>query len=65
VTELQFQVKGQVYFLALVPPYGELGLFAPTRQGLRRLPIVHDDGAPVLAETPGLPEADGEKNLVN
>jgi hypothetical protein len=40
---MQFEVNGQVYVLAMIPPDGGLGLFAPTRAGLKRLPI-YDDG---------------------
>ena len=39
---MQFEVNGQVYVLAMIPPEGDLGLFAPTRAGLKRL-LIYDD----------------------
>lgn len=39
---MQFEVKGQSYFLNYVPAQGWV-LFAPTPQGVRALPVVNDD----------------------
>jgi hypothetical protein len=61
---MQFEVKGQVYVLAMLPPDGGLGLFSPTRAGLKRLPI-YDDGTldlPLVIESP---DADKGRERVN
>jgi len=39
---MQFQVKGQDYFLAFVEAEKRFYLFAPTPQGLRRIPLYVD-----------------------
>ncbi len=41
---MDFEVNGEQYFLALLPENGDLALFSPTDQGLRRLPILSDKG---------------------
>jgi hypothetical protein len=61
---VQFEVNGQVYVLAMLPPDGELGLFAPTQAGLKRLPIYDDGGRPApLVALP--PQNDGKSKRVN
>jgi len=39
---LQFQVKGQEYFLAFVEDEGRWFVFSPTPQGLQRNPVYVD-----------------------
>jgi hypothetical protein len=60
--EMQFEVNGQVYVLAMLPPDGGLGLFAPTLAGLKRLPIYDDGEEEVLVMSP---EKDGGKVTLN
>jgi hypothetical protein len=54
VNELQFQIKGQDYFLAFVEQEKRWYLFAPTPEGVHRI-LVHVDavkwGTPVMLET--------------
>jgi hypothetical protein len=49
VNELQFRIKGQDYFLAFVEPEKRWYLFAPTPQGVQRLPVYVD--APVYEKS--------------
>ena len=42
VNELQFNVKGQDYFLAFVEQEKRFYLFAPTAQGVHRIPVYVD-----------------------
>ena len=42
VTELQFQIKGQDYFLAFVEQERRWYVFAPTAQGVHRIPVYVD-----------------------
>jgi hypothetical protein len=42
VNELQFKVKGQDYFLAFVEQEKRWYVFAPTAQGLHRIPVYVD-----------------------
>ena len=42
VNELQFQIKGQDYFLAFVELEKRWYIFAPTHQGVHRLPVCVD-----------------------
>jgi len=42
VNELQFKVKGQDYFLAFVEQEKRFYLFAPTAQGVHRIPVYVD-----------------------
>ena len=42
MNELQFTVKGQEYFLAFVEQEKRFYLFAPTAQGVHRIPVYVD-----------------------
>ena len=42
VNELNFQVKGQEYFLGFVESEGRWYLFAPSEQGVDRFPVYVD-----------------------
>jgi hypothetical protein len=42
VIELQFQIKGQEYFLAFVEDERKWYLFSPTAQGVQRIPVYVD-----------------------
>jgi hypothetical protein len=42
VNELQFQIKGQDYFLAFVEQEKRWYVFAPTLQGVHRIPVYVD-----------------------
>ena len=42
VKEVQFRVKGQDYFLAFVEQEKRFYLFAPTAQGVQRIPVYVD-----------------------
>jgi hypothetical protein len=42
VNELQFQIKGQDYFLAFVEDERRWYVFAPTAQGVHRIPVYVD-----------------------
>jgi hypothetical protein len=42
VNELQFQIKGQDYFLAFVEQEKRWYVFAPTSQGVNRIPVYID-----------------------
>lgn len=42
VNELQFKVKGQDYFLAFVEQEKRFYLFAPTAEGVHRMPVYVD-----------------------
>jgi hypothetical protein len=48
---LQFQIKGQDYFLAFVEQENRWFVFAPTAQGINRFPVYVDA---VKYEKPGL-----------
>jgi len=53
VDELQFQIKGQDYFLAFVEQEKRWCVFAPTAQGVHRIPVYVDAvkwGPPVSLE---------------
>jgi len=41
---LQFEVKGQTYFLAFVADERRWYVMAPTRQGILRIPVYVDGG---------------------
>ncbi len=54
VNELQFQIKDQEYFLAFVEQEKRWYVFAPTPQGVHRLPVYVDAvkwGTPVVMES--------------
>jgi hypothetical protein len=55
VTELQFQIKGQDYFLAFVEQEKRWYVFAPMAQGVHRIPVYVDA---VKYEKPGKLEAE-------
>jgi hypothetical protein len=55
VNELQFQIKEQDYFLAFVEQEKRWYVFAPTHDGVRRIPVYVDA---VKYETPGILEAE-------
>lgn len=42
VNKLQFKIKGQEYFLAFVEQEKRWYLFAPTEQGVHRIPVYVD-----------------------
>jgi hypothetical protein len=42
VNKLQFQIKGQEYFLAFVEQEKRWYVFAPTAQGVHRIPVYVD-----------------------
>lgn len=42
VIEVQFQIKGQEYFLAFVDDERRWYLFSPTPQGVQRIPVYVD-----------------------
>ncbi len=48
---MQFQIKGQDYFLAFVEQEKRWYLFAPTAQGINRIPVYVDA---VKYEKPGV-----------
>ena len=53
VNKLQFQIKDQEYFLAFVEQEKRWYVFAPTPQGVHRIPVYVDGvkwGAPVVLE---------------
>ena len=53
VNELQFQIKDQEYFLAFVEQEKRWYVFAPTPQGVHRLPVYVDAvkwGTPLSVE---------------
>jgi hypothetical protein len=53
VDELQFRVKDQEFFLAFVEQEKRWYVFAPTAQGLQRIPVYVDAekwGAPMVLE---------------
>jgi hypothetical protein len=52
---LQFRIKGQDYFLAFVEQEKRWDLFAPTPQGVRRIPVYVDA---VKYERPGIFESE-------
>jgi hypothetical protein len=54
VNELQFQIKGQEYFLAFVEQEKRWYVFAPTAQGVHRIPVYVEAvkwGAPTVLES--------------
>jgi hypothetical protein len=51
VNELQFQIKGQDYFLAFVEQEKRWYVFSPTPQGVHRIPVYVDA---VKYEKPGI-----------
>jgi hypothetical protein len=54
VNELQFQIKGQEYFLAFVEQEKRWYVFAPTPEGVHRIPVYVDAvkwGAPAALGT--------------
>ena len=51
VNQLQFQIKGQDYFLAFVEQEKRWYLFSPTAQGINRIPVYVDA---VKYERPGI-----------
>jgi hypothetical protein len=58
---LQFEIKGQTYFLAFVEEERSWYVFAPTAVGVRRIPVYVDAPVPgkiVLAE-------DGKPTIMN
>jgi len=58
--QLQFEVKGQPYFLAFVEDERKWYVFAPTPAGVRRIPVYVDGpaaGKAVMAE--------GNQNVLN
>ncbi len=59
---MQFEIKGQTYYLNFLPEEGKLGLFAPTPRGVKRFLIVEDD--PVDFDSVML-EPDTGNGLVN
>jgi len=52
---LQFQIKGKDYFLAFVEDEKRWYVFAPTAQGINRIPVYVDA---VKYEKPGLLEVE-------
>lgn len=58
---MNFEVNGQSYFLALMPPNGRLALFAPTASGMARLHI-ESDGDPVEVFRDNLRDFEDEGN---
>jgi len=52
---LQFQIKGKEYFLAFVEDEKSWYVFAPTAQGINRLPVYVDA---VKYERPGVLETE-------
>ncbi|HZR33189.1 MAG TPA: hypothetical protein VFA76_15190 [Terriglobales bacterium] len=40
---MQFEVKGQQYFLSFVSERGGWYLFTPSRKGIKGIPVVDDD----------------------
>jgi hypothetical protein len=56
--ELQFQIKDQEYFLAFVEQEKRWYVFAPTAQGVHRIPVYVDAvkwGTPVVLGTEATP----------
>jgi hypothetical protein len=51
VSKLQFQIKGKEYFLAFVEDEKRWYVFAPTAQGINRIPVYVDA---VKYEKPGI-----------
>jgi hypothetical protein len=39
---MNFEVKGQSYFLNFVPEQGQWFLFTPTATGIHRIPVAND-----------------------
>ncbi len=61
VNELQFQIKGQDYFLAFVEQEKRWYVFAPTPAGVHRIPVYVD--APVYERVGSL--ENGRHNVQN
>jgi hypothetical protein len=55
VNTLQFKIKDQDYFLAFVEQERRWYVFAPTAQGVHRIPVYVD---PVKYERPGILETE-------
>ena len=45
---MQFEVRGQPYFLSFVAEEGRWFVFTPTSKGVQRIPVVDDEALPFV-----------------
>ena len=45
---MNFEVKGQPYFLSFVTEEGRWCVFTPTSKGVQRIPVVDDEAMPFV-----------------
>ena len=45
---MQFEIRGQPYFLSFVAEEGRWFVFTPTSKGVQRIPVVDDDALPFV-----------------
>jgi hypothetical protein len=45
---VQFEVRGQPYFLSFVAEEGRWFVFTPTSKGVQRIPVVDDEALPFV-----------------
>ena len=45
---MNFEVKGQPYFLSFVTEEGRWYVFTPTSKGVQRIPVVDDEALPFV-----------------
>ena len=61
--DMNFEINGQNYILTFLPDEGSFALFAPDRQGMNRMKIVHDDGPTFIAPIEDVEENKGKRRL--
>jgi hypothetical protein len=62
---MNFEVNGQPYVLTFLPDEGSFALFAPNREGMNRMKIVHDEGPTWVVTADPEMEGEGKPSLKN
>jgi len=62
---MNFEVNGQAYILTFLPDEGSFGLFAPNREGMNRMKIVHEQGPMFIAKMDSEEEEPQGKQSLN